>query len=587
MNPPRLLATPVLPIWRRAAKSVPAGVSRVTRPGSTRARRGARYRSGGDGHGPDGALRGALAVGDAWAGRRARRVRVEAPATPDERRRLRFCRRFGFTGSLLMAVGALGCGAAPASAYNPVLGDAGARPARPAADGLAHPRLRRHGDGGAGVAVARAGWPGPAACGSPPPAHPHPRHVGRAARRRAAAVLHRRLRLPLAVRGGLARLRPLRLRGRAALGLNDPLVASIPTIWRTTPSPYGPGFLTFGRLVTAIAGDDIVLGVYLHRVLALFGIGLVIWAAPHLARRAGVEPIAALWLAISPLVLFHLVSGIHNDAIMLGVVFFGLEIGFRRSWFLGAVIIGLGASGKIPAILALAFLAAHVARERCLASGRDPRAGTASRPSSGGGPPSRPPASPWSASSRCCPDWASGGSPRCRCRTCCAPGCRSPPTSGCSAGRSASRSGSATTPTPCSPSPARPGSASRRSSARCWCSRCCGAAAPGGGRGLRVRRRLPRRSGAAPLVPAVAHGPVGRLGHRAPRPWGRRRDLRLGGAAGAARPGTTSPSAPTSCRWRSSPRSPSRSSRCSPPAGTSRGSAPAHGPARAAGPERR
>ena len=35
-----------------------------------------------------------------------------------------------------------------------------------------------------------------------------------------------------------------------ALGLSDPLVASIPTIWRDTPSPYGPGFLTLGRVIT-------------------------------------------------------------------------------------------------------------------------------------------------------------------------------------------------------------------------------------------------------------------------------------------------------------------------------------------------
>lgn len=76
------------------------------------------------------------------------------------------------------------------------------------------------------------------------------------------------------------------------------------------------------------------------------------------------EPIAALWLAISPLVLFHLLSGIHNDAIMLGIVLAGMEIGLRWSWVAGALVIGVGASGKIPAIVALAFLAAQVAHAR-------------------------------------------------------------------------------------------------------------------------------------------------------------------------------------------------------------------------------
>jgi alpha-1,6-mannosyltransferase len=41
-----------------------------------------------------------------------------------------------------------------------------------------------------------------------------------------------------------------------------------------------------------------------------------------------------------------------------------MEIGMRRSWVLGALMIGLGASGKIPAVVALGFLAAHVAHER-------------------------------------------------------------------------------------------------------------------------------------------------------------------------------------------------------------------------------
>jgi alpha-1,6-mannosyltransferase len=298
---------------------------------------------------------------------------AEAPATPDERRRLRFCRRFGFTGSLLMAVGALGCGAMPASAYNPLLGvRVLGLPARLPTMSLAIAYV------GMGMMVlawlwlGRLAWPGRVRLTV--------RQLTRILVMWAAPLAVAPPLFSTDVYGYLSQSEvvsrgfdPYVFGAAQALGLDDPLVASIPTIWRTTPSPYGPGFLTFGRLVTAIAGDDIVLGVYLHRVLALVGIGLVIWAAPHLARRAGVEPIAAVWLAISPLVLFHLVSGIHNDAIMLGVVFFGLEIGFRRSWFLGAVIIGLGASGKIPAILALAFLSAHVARERCLAAGRDPQ----------------------------------------------------------------------------------------------------------------------------------------------------------------------------------------------------------------------
>ncbi|MDD7937524.1 polyprenol phosphomannose-dependent alpha 1,6 mannosyltransferase MptB [Actinomycetospora lutea] len=286
------------------------------------------------------------------------------PPTPDERRRLRTVRRFGTTGSLLMAIGALGCGATPAPAYNPLLGTRvlglwGRMP-------TVSLTLAYIGMGMLVLAwlwLGRLAWPGRV----------------RLSVRQLTRILVMWM-APLAVApplfstdvyGYLSQAEvvsrgfdPYIYGAAQALGLSDPLVASIPTIWRTTPSPYGPGFLSFGRLITGIAGDDIVLGVYLHRVLALASLGLVIWAVPHLARRAGVEPIAALWLAISPLVLFHLVSGIHNDAIMLGVVLAGMEIGMRRSWVLGALLIGLGASGKIPAVVALGFLAAHVAHER-------------------------------------------------------------------------------------------------------------------------------------------------------------------------------------------------------------------------------
>src|SRR6185312_9079931 len=43
------------------------------------------------------------------------------------------------------------------------------------------------------------------------------------------------------------------------LGVEDPLVRSIPTIWRDTPAPYGPLFLVVGRGITALTGNDVVL----------------------------------------------------------------------------------------------------------------------------------------------------------------------------------------------------------------------------------------------------------------------------------------------------------------------------------------
>ncbi len=163
---------------------------------------------------------------------------------------------------------------------------------------------------------------------------------------------------------------PYSLGPAQALGVDDPLTRTIPTIWRDTPAPYGPLFLALGRGITALTGDDVVYGLFAHRVLALGGVALIIWALPRLARRCGLDPGLALWLgAANPLVLFHLVSGIHNEALMIGLMLAGMEVGLRARprlldphLLLGAAVIVAAAAVKLPALLALGFLGVHQAR---------------------------------------------------------------------------------------------------------------------------------------------------------------------------------------------------------------------------------
>lgn len=193
--------------------------------------------------------------------------------------------------------------------------------------------------------------------------------------------------------------------GPVALGMDDPLTRSIPALWRSTPSPYGPLFTQISRAVTTVTGDDVVAGVLAQRGIALLGWAMVIWALPRLARRAGADPNRALWLgAANPLVLFHVVSGAHNDALMLGLMLAGLEIGLRATspcavtigatvltavepgtarigraappvpqagvragdpnLLVGAALVVAGSAVKIPAALALGYLGLAWARAR-------------------------------------------------------------------------------------------------------------------------------------------------------------------------------------------------------------------------------
>jgi alpha-1,6-mannosyltransferase len=152
-----------------------------------------------------------------------------------------------------------------------------------------------------------------------------------------------------------------------ALGVDDPLTRSIPTVWRPTAAPYGPLFLFLGRGITALTGNNVVLGIFAHRVLALVGIAAIVWALPRLSKRLDLDPRSALWLGVAnPLVLFHLFSGVHNESLMLGLMLVGLEIGLSRaSWtgtLLGTVLITCAGGVKVPALLALGFLGMYTAR---------------------------------------------------------------------------------------------------------------------------------------------------------------------------------------------------------------------------------
>jgi alpha-1,6-mannosyltransferase len=191
-------------------------------------------------------------------------------------------------------------------------------------------------------------------------------------------------------------LDPYRVGPASGLGLSHIFTLSVPTLWRETPAPYGPLFLWIGRGISAITGENIVAAVLCHRLVELLGVGLIVWATPRLARRCGVAEVSALWLgAANPLLIMHLVAGVHNEALMLGLMLAGAEFALRgvdaprllpESWKMapatmpaggrrrsralgippdweplgmlvaGAVLIVLSSQVKLPSLLALGFV---------------------------------------------------------------------------------------------------------------------------------------------------------------------------------------------------------------------------------------
>lgn len=161
------------------------------------------------------------------------------------------------------------------------------------------------------------------------------------------------------------------------LGVTDPLARSVPLIWAYSPAPYGPVALGYGAVISWLTGNSIPWGIFSHRIVCILGLALAGWALVKLAERCAVRPQAALWLGIlNPLAILHLVGGIHNEAVMLGLLLAGLEITMRgtdphrnvttvQRWLIiiaGLAITASAGMVKITAFIALGFGGVAIAR---------------------------------------------------------------------------------------------------------------------------------------------------------------------------------------------------------------------------------
>ncbi|MFL6075614.1 MAG: polyprenol phosphomannose-dependent alpha 1,6 mannosyltransferase MptB [Mycobacteriales bacterium] len=132
---------------------------------------------------------------------------------------------------------------------------------------------------------------------------------------------------------------------------------SMSVSWQHSHSPYGPLFLIAARAAVAVAGGHLWVAIALLRVLALVGVALLAVYVPRLAAACGVDPGGAFWLGVlNPLVLGHLVSGAHADALMLGLMVAGAAYAAEGRPAVGVAIASLGVTVKAPAALALPFV---------------------------------------------------------------------------------------------------------------------------------------------------------------------------------------------------------------------------------------
>ncbi|MFC8761170.1 polyprenol phosphomannose-dependent alpha 1,6 mannosyltransferase MptB [Streptomyces sp. NPDC057193] len=138
--------------------------------------------------------------------------------------------------------------------------------------------------------------------------------------------------------------------------------ASVGGNWTDTPAPYGPVFLLLAAAVVKLTGGAVVPAVLGLRLVALAALALIVWAVRGLGGGPGGRA-GALWLAaLNPLLLIHVVGGMHNDGLMIGLLLGGVLLATRGRWVLGSVLVGLAVMIKSPAAVALLFIGVMVAR---------------------------------------------------------------------------------------------------------------------------------------------------------------------------------------------------------------------------------
>jgi hypothetical protein len=146
----------------------------------------------------------------------------------------------------------------------------------------------------------------------------------------------------------------------------DPIAAVVEPPWREEPSIYGPIATAQEAFASWIGGDSVRLTVFmlsLTNALAFAAVGLLLY---RLAGRTGSGRTGAgrlravlLWTG-NPLLLFHMVSGAHNDVLAIAAavgalaIFSGGPPGARSMPRLLATggLLGAGAAIKLPAALA-------------------------------------------------------------------------------------------------------------------------------------------------------------------------------------------------------------------------------------------
>jgi alpha-1,6-mannosyltransferase len=151
------------------------------------------------------------------------------------------------------------------------------------------------------------------------------------------------------------------------------LLDNVSPIWTITTAPYGPAFIMIAKLITMVVGNHVIVGTMLLRLCMLPGFALLIWATPRIARHISANVPIALWIcALNPLVIIHLMGGVHNEMLMVGLMAAGIALTLNSRHIAGIALIAVGVAVKATAGIALPFMVWVWMRHLCERRGYRP-----------------------------------------------------------------------------------------------------------------------------------------------------------------------------------------------------------------------
>lgn len=139
----------------------------------------------------------------------------------------------------------------------------------------------------------------------------------------------------------------------------DPIVRWSERPWQDTPSVYGPVLMGAAWLANRLAGSNTHDVIFAFQMQAMVGMIICVGALLWLARRQPAVQARVLAVACCHPMVWAVVVGAHNEAVIMALVMCGL-LAARRYPIVTGVLVGLATAGKATAgVYGLAFIWAY------------------------------------------------------------------------------------------------------------------------------------------------------------------------------------------------------------------------------------